>query len=353
MASDSYKSAGVDIAAGNELVATIKPLANATDRPGVIGGLGQFAGIFDLKKAGWRDPLLLACTDGVGTKLRLAIDTGRHEGVGVDLVAMSVNDLVVQGAEPLLFLDYFATGRLDSEVARIVIGGVAKGCQEAGCALLGGETAEMPGMYADADYDIAGFALGAVERDALVTGERIAAGDIVLGLSSSGLHSNGFSLVRRILDRSRARLDAESPFAPHLPLGAALLTPTKLYVKPALAAAQTGAVKGMAHITGGGLIENLPRVLPPGLGAQLDASDWPMPAIFPWLAVTGPVTTDEMARVFNCGIGYCLICGADDANTVIDAVAGAGANAYRIGHIHETAGDETTVRIDNLDRALQ
>ena len=302
----SYREAGVDIEAGDALVEAIAPAARATARPGTMGGLGGFAALFDLKAAGFRDPVLVSCTDGVGTKLLLAIETGRHETVGIDLVAMCVNDLVVQGAEPLFFLDYFATGRLSVEEAARVVGGIAEGCRLSGCALVGGETAEMPGLYAPGHYDLAGFAVGAAERDALLPG-RIGHGDVILGLPSSGVHSNGFSLVRRIVERSGLGWNAPAPFAENLSLGEALLAPTRLYVSPVLALHRAGLLRGAAHITGGGLPGNLPRVLPAGVTAVLDGSAWTMPPVFGWLAQAGGVAPEEMLRVFNCGIGMALV----------------------------------------------
>ncbi len=305
-AGTSYREAGVDIAAGDALVEAITPAARATMRPGTMGGLGGFGALFDLKAAGFRDPVLVSCTDGVGTKLLLAIETGRHDTVGIDLVAMCVNDLVVQGAEPLFFLDYFATGRLAVADAAKVVGGIAEGCRQSGCALVGGETAEMPGMYGPGHYDLAGFAVGAAERDALLPG-RIGHGDLILGLPSSGVHSNGFSLVRAILAQAGLGWDAPAPFAPGQSLGEALMAPTRLYVSPVLALHRAGLLKGAAHITGGGLPGNLPRVLPRGVAAVLDGSAWTMPPVFPWLAATGKVAPDEMLRVFNCGIGMALV----------------------------------------------
>ncbi len=305
-AGTSYRQAGVDIAAGDALVEAIGPAARRTARPGTMGGLGGFGALFDLKAAGFRDPVLVSCTDGVGTKLLLAIETGRHDTVGIDLVAMCVNDLVVQGAEPLFFLDYFATGKLTVADAAKVVGGIAEGCRLSGCALVGGETAEMPGMYAAGHYDLAGFAVGAAERDALLPG-RIGHGDVILGLPSSGVHSNGFSLVRAVAARAGLGWDAPAPFAPGSSLGEALMAPTRLYVSPVLALHRAGLLKGAAHITGGGLPGNLPRVLPAGVTAVLDGSAWTMPPVFPWLARTGEVAPDEMLRVFNCGIGMALV----------------------------------------------
>jgi phosphoribosylformylglycinamidine cyclo-ligase len=298
-----------------------------------VAGIGGFAGVFDPKAAGFQDPLLLAATDGVGTKLKLAIETGRHDGVGQDLVAMCVNDLVVHGARPLFFLDYYAMGRLDIEAGTAIVGGIARACQAVGCTLLGGETAEMPGMYAGQDYDLAGFAVGAVERDELLTGERIAAGDVILGLGSSGLHANGFSLVRRLVTDRGEILTGPAPFEPSAILAEALLRPTRLYVGACLAALATGKVKGLAHITGGGLLENLPRVLPDGLAAEIDGTAWPMPPVFRWLARLGPVAAEEMARTFNCGIGMVVIAAEADAETLAAGFAGAGEQVWRIGRI--------------------
>ncbi len=305
-ATASYRDAGVDIAAGDALVEAIRPAARATDRPGTMGGLGGFGALFDLKAAGFRDPVLVSCTDGVGTKLMLAIETGRHETVGIDLVAMCVNDLVVQGAEPLFFLDYFATGRLDVADAARVVGGIAEGCRRSGCALVGGETAEMPGLYAPGHYDLAGFAVGAAERDALLPG-RVSPGDVILGLPSSGVHSNGYSLVRRIAAAAGLGWDAAAPFAPGVSLGEALMEPTRLYVGPVLALHRSRLLRAAAHVTGGGLVGNLPRVLPAGVVAVIDGGAWTMPPVFEWLARTGPVAPDEMLRVFNCGIGMALV----------------------------------------------
>jgi phosphoribosylformylglycinamidine cyclo-ligase len=331
----SYRAAGVDIDAGNALVEAIKPLARATARRGADAGLGGFGALFDLKAAGFRDPILVSTTDGVGTKLKIAIAAGRHETIGIDLVAMCVNDLIVQGAEPLFFLDYFATGKLDVETGRTIIAGIAEACGAVGCALVGGETAEMPGMYAAGDYDLAGFAVGAVERDSALTGAGIVAGDVVLGLASSGLHSNGFSLVRRIVEQSGLDYAASAPFAPGLSLGEALLAPTRLYVKPCLAALRVGGIKALAHITGGGLVENIPRVLPKTLAAELDAASWPLPPVFQWLARTAGLDHHEMARTFNCGIGMVVVAAAEAAERVADSLAGAGETVFRIGSIVE------------------
>jgi phosphoribosylformylglycinamidine cyclo-ligase len=341
----TYRSAGVDIAAGEALVEAIAPLARATARSGTIGGLGGFAALFDPRAAGFRDPILVATTDGVGTKLKLAIETGRHATIGIDLVAMCVNDLVVHGAQPLFFLDYFASGRLSVAQAHAVIEGIAAGCRQAGCALVGGETAEMPGLYAAGDYDLAGFAVGAAERGDLLPREpprAVALGDVVLGLGSDGLHSNGFSLVRRIVAEAGLRWEAHAPFASldgaDATLGAALLRPTRIYVASMLAAHRAGLVKAAAHITGGGLPGNLPRALPPGTMAALDARAWTPPPLFGWLAHTGGVTADEMLRVFNCGIGMAVVVAASDADTTATLLRARGETVHAIGHIEAAAG---------------
>jgi len=335
----SYREAGVDIDAGNRLVELIKPLTRMTARPGTEAEIGGFGGVFDLAKAGYRDPLLVAATDGVGTKLKLAIETGKHDTIGVDLVAMSVNDLIVQGAEPLLFLDYFACGKLDPERAGKIITGIAQGCREAGCALIGGESAEMPGFYAATDYDLAGFALGAVERDKLLPRSDIAAGDVLLGLPSSGVHSNGFSLVRRVIAETGVMLDAPAPFAQGEKLGAALLTPTRIYVRAALAALKaTDAIKALAHITGGGLTENVPRVLPEGLAARIDLGAFPVLPVFRWLARGGRINEAEMLRTFNCGIGLVAVAEAKRADAVTAAFAAAGERVVRLGEIVAAVG---------------
>jgi len=328
-----YKAAGVDIDAGNALVEAIKPLARATARPGAEAALGGFGGLFDLRAAGFRDPLLVAATDGVGTKLKVAIAAGRHQGVGIDLVAMCVNDLVVQGAEPLFFLDYFATGKLDGAQAQEVVRGIAKGCKIAGCALIGGETAEMPGLYAAGDYDLAGFAVGAVEREAVLSGEAVREGDVVLGLESDGVHANGFSLVRRIVEAEGRDPAEPAPFDPSRRLDEALLTPTRIYVKACLAAIAAGGVRALAHITGGGLVENLPRVVPDGLAARLTGGSWPVPPVFAWLAAAGGVPAAEMLRTFNCGIGMAVIVEPARADEAADRLAAAGERVHRIGRV--------------------
>jgi phosphoribosylformylglycinamidine cyclo-ligase len=344
-----YKEAGVDIDAGDALVEAIKPLAKSTARPGSDAGLGGFGAFFDLGRAGYRDPVLVATTDGVGTKLKLAIETGRHEGIGIDLVAMCVNDLIVQGAEPLFFLDYYASGRLEVETGRKIIAGIADGCRMAGCALIGGETAEMPGLYRESDYDLAGFAVGAVERGAAITGERVKPGDVVLALASSGVHSNGYSLVRKVVADAGLALSKPAPFASNLSLGEVLLEPTRIYVKSGLAAARSGKVKAFAHITGGGLIENIPRVLPDGTCAALDAARWELPVVFGWLAKTGRIAPEEMARTFNCGIGMVVVTAPEDANAVAAMLEQAGERVLEIGRI-ETAAGTAQVRIAGLER---
>ncbi len=335
---DRYREAGVDIERGAALVERIAPLAHATRRPGSVAGLGGFGALFDLAACGYRDPLLVATTDGVGTKLLLAIAAGRLEGIGVDLVAMCVNDLVVQGAEPLFFLDYFATGRLDLERAEAVLRGVAAGCREAGCALVGGETAEMPGLYGAGHFDVAGFALGAVERAAVLPRPDIRPGAVVLGLPSSGVHSNGFSLVRLILAERGLALEAEAPFARGRGLAEALLEPTRIYVRGALAAARTGGVLAMAHITGGGLIENPPRVLPEGVVLRLDARRWPLPPVLVWLAREGRLERRELARTFNGGLGLLLVVEPEKTATVRAALEGAGETVFEVGRIEPGAG---------------
>jgi phosphoribosylformylglycinamidine cyclo-ligase len=329
----TYRDAGVDIDAGNALVEAIGPLAAKTKRPGVLGRLGGFGGLFDLKACGFKDPVLVAATDGVGTKLKLAIETGIHAGIGVDLVAMNVNDIMVQGAEPLFFLDYFATGKLDLGVAETVIGSVAKGCQEAGAALIGGETAEMPGFYAPGDYDLAGFAVGAVERGDLLPRKDIAAGDVILGLPSSGVHANGFSLVRQVVERTGLGWRDPAPFAPGLPLGEALLTPTRIYVRQMLETIRgTRAVKAIAHITGGGLTDNIPRVLPDGLAAEIDLDAIALPPVFTWLQAESGLDQDEMLRTFNCGVGMIVIVSPGEVERALDYL---GEEARVIGAIGE------------------
>jgi len=347
----TYKDAGVDIDAGDALVSAIGPLAASTNRPGVMEGLGGFGALFDLKAAGFEDPILVSGTDGVGTKLKVAIETGLHETVGIDLVAMCANDIVVQGAAPLFFLDYFATGKLDPEHGKAVVSGIAEGCRQAGCALIGGETAEMPGMYADGDYDLAGFCVGAMERGAAVTGDTVATGDVVIGLASSGVHSNGFSLVRKVIEVAGLSWDAPAPFADGLSIGAAFLEPTRMYVRPVLQALATGHVKAMSHITGGGLTENLPRTLPDDLGAVLDVASWTPPACFGWLAKTGGIEPADMLRTFNSGIGYCVIAEKNHAAELMDVLSNAGEQVAVIGRIEAAPasdGDAPRVRYENL-----
>jgi len=348
--SRSYRAAGVDIDAGDALVETIKPYAKATRRPGTAAGLGGFGALFDPRHAGFRDPILVATTDGVGTKLKIAIETGNHATIGQDLVAMCVNDLVVQGAVPLFFLDYFATGKLDVAKARVVIKGIAKACAASGCALIGGETAEMPGMYAKGDYDLAGFAVGAVERGKALDGRGVKAGDVVLGLASSGLHSNGFSLVRKVVKDAGLRYSAAAPFAPGKKLGAALLVPTRLYVAACLAGIKTG-VKAYAHVTGGGLVENIPRVLPKGLMAELDARAWTLPPVFRWLQRTAGIGQAEMARTFNCGIGMVAVVAPAKAARAEAAFRRAGERVFRIGRIVRSGKREPSAILRNMERA--
>ncbi|HEY1877120.1 MAG TPA: phosphoribosylformylglycinamidine cyclo-ligase [Rhizomicrobium sp.] len=342
----TYKDAGVDIDAGEALVKRIGPAARATRRRGADADLGGFGGLFDLKAAGFKDPILVAGTDGVGTKLKLAIDTRRFDGIGQDLVAMCVNDIVVQGAEPLFFLDYYATGKLEVESAATVVEGIARACKESGCALIGGETAEMPGLYARGDFDLAGFAVGAVERDAVLprTGA-MKPGDVLIGVASSGVHSNGFSLVRKVVEKSGLSLEASAPFAPGKTLGEALLVPTRLYVRSCLEAIQTGGVKGLAHVTGGGITDNLPRCLPEGLDAEVDLSAISVLPVFQWLAKEAGIAESEMLRTFNCGIGMVAVTDEKNAGHVIDAFQGAqhGCHATRIGNLTKGDGAEAKV----------
>ena len=332
----TYADAGVDIDAGNALVERIKPAARRTVRPGTMSGLGGFGALVDLKAAGYEDPILVAATDGVGTKLRIAIDTGEVSGVGIDLVAMCVNDLICQGAEPLFFLDYFATGKLDIEHAAAVVDGIAEGCGRAGAALIGGETAEMPGMYVAGDFDLAGFAVGALERGQSLP-DRVSAGDALIGVASTGLHSNGFSLVRRIVEQSGLAWDAPCPWEEGT-LGKALLTPTEIYVKGAMASLKTGGLNGLAHITGGGLTENLPRVLPDGLAAAVDLSAWSLPPAFQWLADEGNLELSELLKTFNCGIGLVAVAETSKADAVADAFTRAGHETRQIGNVEEGEG---------------
>jgi phosphoribosylformylglycinamidine cyclo-ligase len=355
----TYAGAGVDIAAGNALVEAIKPAAKRTMRPEVIGGLGGFGALFDLKKTGYRDPILVSGTDGVGTKLKIAQAMNKHDTIGIDLVAMCVNDLLVQGAEPLFFLDYFATGALKVEQAASVIQGIAKGCELSGCALIGGETAEMPGMYAPGEYDLAGFAVGAVERHAVLPRmDRLEAGDVILGLASSGVHSNGFSLVRALLERGGIELESALPgeMGKNYPsVGEMLLEPTRLYVKPLLqvlhemnASPEDSAVKALAHITGGGLTENLPRVFSEGVSAVIDLEAWPLPPLFRWLQTLGAVAEDEMLRTFNCGIGMVLVCAAEAESLVRQRLERAGETVFRLGELVASSGTPTVRYLGSL-----
>jgi phosphoribosylformylglycinamidine cyclo-ligase len=340
----TYAQAGVDIDAGNRMVDLIKPLVRATARPGADAEIGGFGGLFDLKRAGYADPILVAANDGVGTKVKIAIETGRHDTIGIDLVAMSVNDLVVQGAEPLFFLDYYACGKLQPEIGAAVVAGISIGCRQAGCALIGGETAEMPGLYQGDDYDLAGFAVGAVERGQVLPRADIAEGDVIVGIASSGVHSNGYSLVRKVVGKSGIAWSAPAPFAPAQSLGEAVLTPTRIYVKACLAAIRaTKAVKGFAHITGGGFPDNIPRVLPKGLGARIDLTKVAVPSVFKWLADVGNIAQNEMLRTFNCGIGMIAVVAPKDVEAVSAALTGASEKVAIIGTVVKAQGDDRVV----------
>ncbi|MCC2603341.1 phosphoribosylformylglycinamidine cyclo-ligase [Sphingopyxis yananensis] len=332
-ASYTYAQAGVSIDAGNALVRAIAPLARSTRRAGANADLGGFGGFFDLKAAGFNDPLLVAANDGVGTKLKLAIDSGKHDGVGIDLVAMCVNDLIVQGAEPLFFLDYYATGKLDIDTATAVVAGIAEGCKQAGCALIGGETAEMPGMYSDDDYDLAGFCVGAVERNEVLTADKLAEGDVILGLASSGVHSNGFSLVRRLAADKGWKLNRPALFDQETILIDALMAPTRIYVKSLLPLVKSGKIHALAHITGGGLLENIPRILPDNLHAHVNADAWQQPRLMAFLQAQGNIEPEEMARTFNCGVGMAVVVAAADVADITAALETAGETVHRIGHI--------------------
>jgi phosphoribosylformylglycinamidine cyclo-ligase len=335
-----YAAAGVDIDAGNRLVEAIKPLVRATRRPGAEAAIGGFGGLFDLKAAGYRDPILVAANDGVGTKVKIAAETGTHDTIGIDLVAMCVNDLIVQGAEPLFFLDYYATGRLDPGAAAQVVAGIAEGCCIAGAALIGGETAEMPGIYSGSDYDLAGFAVGAVERGAVLPRGDIEAGDVLLGLASSGVHSNGFSLVRRLVADAGLEWSAPAPFARGERLGRALLTPTRIYVKAILAVLRVGApIKALAHITGGGFVDHIPRVLPDNLAARIDLGVIEVPPVFGWLAGLGNIAEREMLRIFNCGVGMIAVVPESEANSVATGLKAAGERVLHIGRLETRRGD--------------
>ena len=342
---NNYKQAGVDIDLGNQVVQDIKPLAKMTARAGADAALGGFGGLFDLKQAGFKDPLLVSATDGVGTKLKIAIETGIHDTIGQDLVAMCVNDLIVQGAEPLFFLDYLATGKLEADKTYQIVKGIAEACKASGCALVGGETAEMPGMYQDKDYDLAGFCVGAVEREEVLTGEKIKDGDIVLGLASSGVHSNGFSLVRHILKDQGLGFNDAAPFSQKQTLGEALLEPTNLYVKSCLTALKTGKLKGLAHITGGGLLENIPRVLPNGLGVTISGKSWTPLPVFQWLKTAGNIDDTEMLRTFNSGIGMIAIVEKDSENELKALFEKEGETVYVLGTVEKnTSNEQVTIQ---------
>ncbi|MBV9456418.1 MAG: phosphoribosylformylglycinamidine cyclo-ligase [Bradyrhizobium sp.] len=346
----TYADSGVDIDAGNRLVDLIKPMVRATARPGADAEIGGFGGLFDLKAAGFADPVLVAATDGVGTKVKIAIDAGIHDSIGIDLVAMSVNDLVVQGAEPLFFLDYFACGKLQPETTAAIVAGIAEGCRESGCALIGGETAEMPGLYKEGDYDLGGFAVGAAERGTLLPRSDIEAGDAVLGLGSSGVHSNGFSLVRKIVEQSGLGFDAPAPFSPVMTLGGALLTPTRLYVKSCLRAIrESGAVKGLAHITGGGFTDNIPRVLPKHLGVGIDLAQLQVLPVFKWLAEQGGVAELEMLRTFNCGVGMIVIVKPGAIQEVTDIFTAGGETVAVLGEVIPATGEHRVVYNGHLN----
>jgi len=373
MSGANYKDAGVDIDAGNALVDAIKDDAKSTSRSGVVSGLGGFGAMFDLKAAGYDDPILVAGTDGVGTKLKVAIAMQSHSTVGIDLVAMCVNDLVVQGAEPLFFLDYYATGKLDVKAGKEIVSGIAEGCRQSGAALIGGETAEMPGMYGGGEYDLAGFCVGAVDRDKVLTGDQVQDGDVILGLASSGLHSNGFSLVRKvvsdaviggpadtkmqaavrdhIVDKARLAYQADAPFAPGKTLGEALLVPTKIYVKSCLAAIKAGGVHALSHITGGGVLENIPRVLPDSLAAEVDATSWHTPEVFRWLQSEGNIAATEMARTFNCGVGMAVVVDASKAAELKAIFESEGETVFEIGRVIARPEGNDGVVLLNADKA--
>lgn len=357
MKESAYKKAGVDIDVASELIERIKPHVKTTNRSGVMSGLGGFGALFDLKATGYKDPVLVSSTDGVGTKLKIAIEIDRHDTIGIDAVAMCVNDVVVQGAEPLFFLDYFATGKLVNDVAEKVIAGIAEGCRQAGCALIGGETAEMPGMYAPGDYDIAGFTVGAVERDEIISGEAIAEGDVILGLASNGLHSNGFSLVRHVIKEAGLSYDHRTEFENNLTLGEMVLMPTRIYVRSVLEALKIKdsggktAIRGMAHITGGGLYENIPRILPENLAAHIDAKNWQIPPIFRWLAEIGKIDYADMARTLNCGIGLIAAVPQDKAQEIKACLQAQGETVYTLGNITKRNVSNIPIVIDNLGAA--
>ena len=349
LSANTYRSSGVDIDAGNEFVRRISPLASRTRRPGADVEIGGFGAYFDIKAAGFHDPILVASSDGVGTKLLVARSIGRHDSIGIDLVAMCVNDLVVQGAEPLFFLDYLATGKLDPEAGEEIVKGISLACIEAGCALVGGETAEMPGLYAPDEYDLAGFAVGAVERGEQLTGERVDVGDAVLGLASSGLHANGYSLVRSIVSGLSLDYADPAPFDPSRSLGDALLDPTRIYVRPCLAAVRGGLVHALAHITGGGLVDNLARVLPEGLGASLDIGTWPVPSLFEWLSESGNVPVADTVQTFNLGIGMVAVVPSEHVNDARECFESHGETVFHIGSIEQRASDAPAVMIHGID----
>ncbi|NDE90775.1 MAG: phosphoribosylformylglycinamidine cyclo-ligase [Alphaproteobacteria bacterium] len=350
LSKDAYAKAGVNIDAGNELVRRIKPLAKSTARRGADAGLGGFGAFFDIKATGYKDPLIVSSNDGVGTKLKIAIETGLHDGIGIDCVAMCVNDLVVSRAEPLFFLDYFACGKLDVDVAERVIAGVAEGCRQAGAALVGGETAELPGLYTNDDYDLAGFSVGAVERDEVITGKNVQAGDVVIGLMSNGVHSNGYSLVRKIVNDGGHDYKKPAPFEKAVTLGEALLRPTRIYVKPLLALCKAVNVNAMAHITGGGLLENIPRVLPDNLGVTIDCTAWQLSPVFGWLATEGNITATDMVRTFNCGIGMIVVVKAGDAAAAQAQLKAAGVENAIIGKVEARKSNDEIMHFVGLEK---
>lgn len=357
MKHNAYKEAGVDVDKAQELITRIKPHTVRTNRSGVMSGIGGFGALFDLKATGYKDPVIVSATDGVGTKIKIAIDMEHHDTIGIDAVAMCVNDLIVQGAEPLFFLDYFATGKLCNDVAEAVIGGVAEGCVQAGCALIGGETAEMPGLYLPGDYDLAGFSVGAVERDQIITGDTIKEGDVILGLASNGVHSNGFSLVRHMIHTHEdLTLHSPSPLENALTLGELLLMPTRIYVKAILEALKikdksgNPAIKGMVHITGGGFYENIPRILPDDCKAEIDTNAWDLPALFRWLHELGDLSPEDMAGTFNCGIGYMVVCAPDHAQALMSSLKSSGESVYQIGKISKQENGENRVIMHDIKK---
>lgn len=356
MKQNAYKEAGVDVDKAQKLIERIKPHTARTKRSGVMSGIGGFGALFDLKETGYKDPIIVSATDGVGTKIKIAIELDKHDTIGIDCVAMCVNDLVVQGAEPLFFLDYFATGKLCNDVAEAVIGGVAEGCHQAGSALIGGETAEMPGLYIAGDYDLAGFSVGAVERDQMITGDSIESGDVILGLASNGVHSNGFSLVRHLIkSNSDFTFESISPFDTALTLGELLLMPTRIYVKSILEALKIKdgdkpAIKGMAHITGGGFDENVPRILPNNLKAEIDTGAWTLPPLFQWMRDIGDLTPDDLSQTFNCGIGYMVICKPDHAEALKSSLEKSGETVYQIGSVSDKKDDEPAIIMHDLHK---